>query len=241
MRAKTYTQPIYRSPSGFTLVELLVVITIIVVLAGVGFPTITKMRASAARTQCMEQLRGWGVAMGGYAADHDGKIEWRNWYPITWDKDESGKEKASPYVHYWTGGTIDVDNRSDDGAFGTQLKMRACPAVKYKIMPGVNSPVSYAMIRPTENGVVVPTTNGSTYPLSKISRPSRFILMIDAISGNLNPLTSSGDFTAKVKPLTMKGDTLRHNGTVNSLMGDFSVRSMTWKQIEKDLAYWTAL
>ena len=74
MKQKSIFTRVRRSSSGFTLVELLVVVTIIIVLAAIGYPTIGKMRATAARSECMSQLRD-GVSMGAYAADHDGKVE----------------------------------------------------------------------------------------------------------------------------------------------------------------------
>jgi prepilin-type N-terminal cleavage/methylation domain-containing protein len=215
--------------SGFTLMELMIVVVIIVLLVALGIPVAKNMRASAARTQCVNQLRSWGVAFGGYAADHDGKLEWRNWPSISWEE-----ARCSVYVNYWTGSAVNFEERNDNGAFANQLRMRNCPSIKWN--PAVsNSPVTYATIRPVDSGSVVSSTD---YPLSKIKNPSRFMLMIEAMPASSYALASGADFTTRVKPLTRKGPDLRHNNTVNGLLADYSVRQMTWADVEKGLSYW---
>ena len=60
--------------SGFTLVELLVVIVIIAVLAGLIFPVVAKVRIRGVETRTVSNLRQIGAAMGAYNNDHESRL-----------------------------------------------------------------------------------------------------------------------------------------------------------------------
>ena len=59
---------------GFTLVELLVVISLIVVLAALTLVTLGKIRKSARSTRCMGNLRQIYLASQSYSQDHNGLV-----------------------------------------------------------------------------------------------------------------------------------------------------------------------
>ena len=63
-----------KTPRGFTLLELLVVITIIGVLAGLIFPVLKTARASARTAACLGNLRQVALAIQFYVNDHDGRM-----------------------------------------------------------------------------------------------------------------------------------------------------------------------
>ena len=68
------TQRNNKKQIGFTLVEILVVISIITVLLAILLPTLGKVRDSAKNIVCMSNLRQIGTAITTYSMDYYGSI-----------------------------------------------------------------------------------------------------------------------------------------------------------------------
>ncbi len=60
------------SKRAFTLVELLVVISIISILLMILVPAISTALARGKKTKCLSNMRSWAIAITGYCSDHDG-------------------------------------------------------------------------------------------------------------------------------------------------------------------------
>jgi prepilin-type N-terminal cleavage/methylation domain-containing protein/prepilin-type processing-associated H-X9-DG protein len=84
--------------SGFTLVELLVVIGIIALLVSVLLPALGRARSSATRIQCASNMRQYAIADQMYLTT------FRDWHmPGYWSNPSSGASDDNPYNRQWPG------------------------------------------------------------------------------------------------------------------------------------------
>src|SRR5260221_13563907 len=69
------------SYGGFTLIEVLVVVTIIGILAALLFPVLAQARESGRRASCASNLRQLGSAFKMYAQDNDERLPHQAYVP----------------------------------------------------------------------------------------------------------------------------------------------------------------
>lgn len=80
-----------KKTKGFTLVELLVVISIIALLLAILIPALNKVKRTSQRIVCGSNMHQWSLAVGMYASDnrnffpYNGVTEPPGYQPVNWD------------------------------------------------------------------------------------------------------------------------------------------------------------
>ena len=141
---------------GFTLLELLVSISIIAILLGILVPSLYKAKAFARQTTCQMRLRQWGIAFGIYATANE------DFYPHIDGRDRCGDDEPTDLQGKidWHYGWVDVLPPVMDQRPWREFKkyqypdaktIYQCPAAKllsedeYGYRPRRNGFFSYAM------------------------------------------------------------------------------------------------
>jgi len=109
----THTTPRKRPhDAGFTVIELLVIVSIIVLLIAILLPSVNRSIDISKAAVCMSNLRQQGLALNGYHAEHFFT------YPDHRTDAFGGASRADGYDSYWATTLL---------AYGTAPKLYQCP------------------------------------------------------------------------------------------------------------------
>ena len=231
-------QPLSARRRAFTLIEILVVVAIIALLAGLLFPVFSRAREEGRKTSCLNNMRQLGIAFQQYASDSRGK------YPLAANFQAWGVGKG-----HWVAGTPSpiaspndptyalaalAPNASDDfPATG-----RSADVENGALFPYVKSTAIY--ICPSDRDGEVKhlsyTMNCALASLSasRIRSPGDIVLLVDegfATDGffwavNTTAVTGLGTSTDRLAK--------RHNGGGNMLFADGHVKYYSFESFPLD-------
>jgi prepilin-type processing-associated H-X9-DG protein len=197
---------------AFTLVELLVVITLIITLAGIAASSAFKMRRNALAVKCGSNLRQLGLASLLYATDNGMKL------PDTSHSRRTGGKSWTLTLQDYSSGTITFK----------------CPCDEDK-----NRVYTYVIndfLTPNPAGAPDIDYSG----LAKIPIPEKTLLFAEASRSYQNSdHFHFADYRGTPIPPAVFEEQVavkRHDGKANYLFVDAHVEAMTWKEAESRLA-----
>ena len=187
------------SPAAFTLVELLVVIAVIGVLASLLLPALGQAQDRARSTQCVSNLRQWGLAYRQYADDNKDFLPRRGqgMQPLAQiDRSEDWFNALPPYFN----------SPPYEGLFAANQKLKA-HSYSVFVCPVANDPGSNHFLPYGMNMNLCPWNLPQATRFAEVTRPSQVVAMADAPGPYASTFPSTKPYS--VIP--------RHSGRVNIL------------------------
>ena len=189
---------------GFTLLEVLVAVGIIILLAGLLFPLIGKARESGKRTQCLASLKSLTAAWLAYAAENDRHL-------CNADPDGGTPDNTNP-DRTWAWVSLEQDPNT-----GFKL-VRPAKGVLFKYVNNASffrcpdditdlklNPVSYQMNGMLQGSLTRGALTNAYKKLDDIPRPSQTFVFIEGCNPKVQLLTN---FITPIYPVTY----FRRNG-----------------------------
>ena len=175
-----------RTDSGFTLLELLVIIAIIAILAAILFPVFARAREGGKRATCLSNLRQLGDAAQLYADDSDGYMPFGHTVSVGYgapDEPTYWLEALKPFIS-----TYDVARCPSDPDVQTKLPSRVLSYGRSIIAERDVPYTSYLV-----NGYFTDSVDGRRTGLHSIPHPSDTVLFAERDTRRLSQLGWSND------------------------------------------------
>lgn len=178
MKLKSRKIPSKKITPGFTLVELMVTIVIIVVLASFIFLGTTRMRAAANRTISIDNLRKLQLANGLYATDNNSR------FVACYTKSSEGKtgglwDRNADFLDLYVG--LNQPTKGNSQESRVSPKHLDPIAYKEKASGFDTLKANYGMISKEDYTSSGPDTN-SSYRMSELTSPSQTAAFVTAVN-----------------------------------------------------------
>lgn len=211
-----------KTENRFTLVELMVVIAIIAILAGMLLPVVSKARGAAKQSCCINNSRQIHLAVGNYISDYDDTIPYVS----------TGSYIPPSTVSYWS------ENFQD---YIKNTNILQCPGITRKKYTTSSS--GHPLCDYGRNYTHLATSPAHTQAgsqvvkLRAIQHPAEVLEFVDSIANHATHDDTWLVYCPKEAATTttkMKNVDVRHGNRANVAFWDGHVEALTWSEIQTD-------